>query len=151
MTVGNTNWMVNIDPKDRRGDSTVSALQRLGFVMSVMTIAFGGLFIGPTSMLVKPKTPPDEWWLSLTFGGVELWDVIFPLAGVMLLVCVAKMKHVRTAHIITGAVWVALGLVWSIGGIMHSPSPFFGVGIMALFIGTIHALLAQIYFFEGVE
>ena len=151
MTVTNPTWKVDIDPEDRRGNSTVAALQRLGTVMAVMTIAFGGLFIGSNSMFIKPKTPPDEWWLSLTFGGVEVWDVVFPLAGAMLFICVSKMKHVRTAHILTGSVWVALGLVWSIGGIIHSPSPFFGVGIVALFVGTIHALLAQIYFFEGVE
>lgn len=151
MTIADSVWKVNLDPDDRRGDSTVSALQRLGLVMAVMTIAFGGLFVGPNPMLVKPKTPPDEWWLSLTFGGVELWDVAFPLAGLMLLASVYRMKHVRAAHILTGSVWVALGLIWSIGGIIHNPSPFFGVGIMALFVGTIHALLAQIYFFEGVE
>lgn len=151
MTIADSVWKVNLDPDDRRGDSTVSALQRLGLVMAVMTIAFGGLFIGSPPMLVKPKTPPDEWWLSLTFGGVELWDVAFPLAGLVLLASVCRMKHVRTAHILTGSVWVALGLIWSIGGIIHNPSPFFGVGIMALFVGTIHALLAQIYFFEGVE
>lgn len=151
MTASNTAWKVNLDPDGRQGDSTVSALQRLGLVMAVMTIAFGGLFVGPNPMLIKPKTPPDEWWLSLTVGGIELWDVSFPVAGVVLFACVSRMKHVRTAHILTGAVWVALGLVWSVGGIIHSPSPFFGVGIMALFVGTVHILLAQIYFFEGVE
>lgn len=132
--------------------STIAALQRVGVLMSMKMMIFGLLFIGPQSFLLEPKTPPDAWWMSLDiWQGFSVWDVLFPLVAALLFLSIVKLKRVWCAHYLAGVTWVIMGALWTLGGILYPPSPFFGVGMMSIFVGILHILLAQVWFFEGIE
>lgn len=130
---------------------SVSALKSINYLMSLQAAVIGLFFLGPADFFLRPTSPPDDSWLTFTYFGVELWDVLFPLGAIVLAVCTAVLKRISMAHGFMALVWGMLGGVWSIGGLMNSPSHYFGVGIVSIFISALHISIIRLWRAEGVN
>lgn len=130
---------------------SVSALKSINYLMALQAAVIGFFFLGPNDFFLRPTSPPDEPWLTLTYFGVELWDVLFPLGAIILVVCTAILRRITIAHGFMALVWGMLGVAWSIGGVVNSPSHYFGVGIIGIFVSALHISIIRLWRAEGVN
>ena len=130
---------------------SLSALKSMNYLMALQAAVIGFFFLGPANFFLRPTSPPDDLWLTLTYFGVELWDILFPLGAIILVVCTAILRRVSMAHGFLALVWGVLGVVWSIGGVINSPSHYFGVGIISIFISALHISIIRLWRAEGVD
>ena len=130
---------------------SLSALKSMNYLMALQAAVIGFFFLGPGGFFLRPTSPPDDWWLTLTYLGVELWDLLFPLGAIILVVCTAILRRMTMAHGLMALVWGLLGVVWSIGGVMNSPTYYFGVGIISIFISALHISIIRLWRAEGVN
>ena len=130
---------------------SVSALKSMNYLMALQAAVIGLFFLGPADFFLRPTSPPDDLWLTLTYFGVEVWDILFPLGAIILVVCTAILRRVSMAHGFLALVWGVLGVVWSIGGVMNSPTHYFGVGIISIFISALHISIIRLWRAEGVS
>lgn len=130
---------------------SLSALKSMNYIMALQAAVLGINFLGPTNIFLRPTTPPDDWWLTFTYFGVELWDILFPLGAIILVVCTAILRRISMAHGFLAFVWGTLGVVWSIGGLMNSPTHYFGVGLISIFISALHISIIRLWRAEGVN
>ena len=130
---------------------SVSALKSMNYLMALQAAVIGLFFLGPADFFLRPTSPPDDLWLTLTYFGVEVWDILFPLGAIILVVCTAILRRVSMAHGFLALVWGVLGVVWSIGGVMNSPTHYFGVGIISIFISALHISIIRLWRAEGVN
>ena len=130
---------------------SLSALKSMNYIMALQAAAIGLVFLGPNDFFLRPTSPPDDSWITLTYLGVELWDVLFPLGAIILVVCTAILRRVSMAHGLLALIWGTLGVVWSIGGVINSPTHYFGVGIISIFISALHISIIRLWRAEGVN
>ena len=130
---------------------SLSALKSINYLMALQAAVIGLFFLGPADFFLRPTSPPDDSWITFTYLGVELWDILFPLGAIVLAVCTAVLKRISMAHGFMALVWGMLGGVWSIGGLMNSPSHYFGVGIVSIFISALHISIIRLWRAEGVN
>ena len=130
---------------------SLSALKSMNYLLALQAAVIGFFFLGPANFFLRPTSPPDDLWLTLTYFGVELWDLLFPLGAIILVVCTAILRRMTMAHGLMALVWGMLGVVWSIGGVINSPSHYFGVGIVSIFISALHISIIRLWRAEGVN
>lgn len=130
---------------------SLSALKSMNYLMALQAAVLGINFLGPTNIFLRPISPPDDWWLTFTYLGVELWDILFPLGAITLVVCTAILRNVSVAHGFMALIWGALGVVWSVGGVINSPTHYFGVGLISIFISALHISMIRLWRAEGVN
>lgn len=137
----------------RRGViDSINALRRVNRNMVMQSAVLSLLFLSPASVFLRPMTPPDHRLLSLTIvGSFEAWDLVFPLATLFLWYATWSLKRMTMAHIVMAVAWLALGILWVVGGIQNAPSYLFGTGIFALFISAQHLSLIGVWRAEGVD
>ena len=129
---------------------SLSALKSVNYIMALQAAIIGLFFLGPSNFFLRPTSPPDDSWLTFTYFGVELWDILFPLGAITLAVCTAILRRISMAHGFMALVWGMLGVIWSIGGLMNSPSHYFGVGLVSIFISALHISIIRLWRAEGV-
>lgn len=132
---------------------TIKSLRIVNNLMSVQSFVIAVLFWGPSSVFMRPTTPPDDTWLSLAFwgSGIEIWDFAFVIGAILLLLSTAALQWVGAAHGFLSVTWALLGTLWVIGGMFVAPSYLFGAGVFALFISAQHASMIRIWKAEGVS
>lgn len=130
---------------------SLSALKSMNYLMALQSAVIGLFFLGPNDFFLRPTSPPDDSWLTFTYLGVELWDILFPLGATILAACTAILRRITMAHGFMALVWGTLGAVWSIGGVINSPSHYFGVGIVSIFLSALHISMIRLWRAEGVS
>lgn len=144
-------WLDSYAARNQFSPETIQALKRQNFTMALQSLALTLLFWLPNETFMRPVTPPDSRWISLSWGWFELWDVAFLIGAVLLLFATSSLTWISQAHAYLGICWFTLGLVWVIGGLMVAPTYLFGAGIFALFIAAQHGALIWVWKAEGVE
>ena len=127
------------------------ALSAMNFVLAGSSFVMAVLFWSPPDFFLRPATPPNEIWLSLVLGGVELWDVMFPLAALALVLSTLFHRKLATAHAIAAASWGLMGITWAFHGMVNAPTEFFGVGVLGIFMAAIHVVSIRLWSVERVE
>lgn len=148
MTLINS-WMRNYAEKQTFQSPSVTALKSVNLIMAIMAATVGVLMLGPNDLFLQPTTPPDDWWLSPTIGMFDLWEILFVLGAILLMISTTLLKRIIVAHTLLGLTWFSLGLLWTIGGILNSPSYLFGVGILGIFMALQHVGLIGLWRAEG--
>lgn len=145
-------WLESYASRAQYAPETIQALKRTNFTMALQSFALTILFWLPAETFLRPTTPPDSRWLSLSLGGVfEVWDIAFLLGAIFLVVATSSLTFVSQAHSFLCLCWLTLGIVWVVGGFMAAPTYLFGAGIFALFIAAQHGALIWVWKAEGVE
>lgn len=129
---------------------TIKSLKQVNFGMALQALMLSVLFWGPSSAFLRPTTPPDSIWLSLSYGNFEVWDFAFPIGTFMLLLATVTLSGMARAHLFMALCWLTLGALWIIGGWIAAPSYLFVAGIFALFIASQHASIIRAWRAEGV-
>lgn len=146
-----TRWIDGFAERSRYAPETIRAMKKVNYLMAFQGIALSMLFWGPSSAFMRPMTPPESPWLSLSYGGFEVWDFAFIIASVLLMVATSSLSWVGRAHMLMAACWGLLGVLWIIGGILAAPTYLFGTGVFSLFIASQHAAQVAAWRAEGVE
>lgn len=137
--------------KQKRNQTAMhKALDSLNYFLAATSGLMAFLFWGPPEFFPRPTTPPNEVWLSLSYMGFEIWDVMFPISAVFLFLSTAFYTKLGTAHALAAFTWGSLGLLYSIHGIFFPPTEFFAFGIMALFCSVIHVNAIRIWSAERI-
>lgn len=132
---------------------TITMLRMFNFVTILQLVVMALLFIGPAGRFMRPTTPPDPWWLSLTFSpGFELWDLLFVVAAGLLVYSTIKLRWVVFSHLFAAVSWGLLGLLWVLGFYVTDPPGYLlGAGLFAIFIASQHVAIAGVWKAEGVN
>lgn len=149
MTVINS-WLKEYASNNTAQSPNVTALKALNFLMAIQTAVVGILLLGPGELFLQPSSPPDQWWLSPVVGAFEVWEIVFILGSIFMAIATSALKWVIPAHAFLAICWLGFGLVWTIGGILNSPSYLFGVGILGIFIALQHVGLIGVWRAEGI-
>lgn len=131
---------------------SISSLKGLNFVLSAQAFIYFILFAGPDSKFGKPvgETP---WWLATKMldSEVEIWEVVFALLGVIMVISTLAMYKVTYITSLTGIVWVLFGFTWVLGSFVTDQEILFGSGLLSILIGAGHFTVARAWRAEGVE
>lgn len=149
MTVINS-WLKEYASNNATQSPNVTALKALSFLMAIQTAVIGILLLGPGHLFLQPTSPPDQWWLSPVVGVFGVWEIAFILGSTFMAIATSALKWVIPAHAFLATCWLGFGLVWTIGGILNSPSYLFGVGILGIFIALQHVGLIGVWRAEGI-
>lgn len=144
-------WLDSFASRSQFSPETIQSLKRANVTLALQSIALTLLFWLPSEAFMRPVTPPDSRWISLSFGWFEVWDVAFLIGAAALLLATSSLTGVSYAHAYLGVCWFLLGTVWVIGGLMVAPTYLFGAGVFALFIAAQHGSLIWVWKAEGVE
>lgn len=128
-----------------------TVLKRSSYMLAAQTGAVGVLFLGPSRHFLRPESPPDAFWLALTVGPYEMWDFLFPAACIFMVLAATTKQKIAEAHWFSGAVWLAFGIVWSIGGVLTAPNYLFAAGLLAIFVSAQHFTTLNLWKVEGVK
>lgn len=111
----------------------------------------GSFFFGVQDILtwLDPGEMVGLWHIDpLGFG---IWDVLFPAAGIWLIVATFLTKGVIRAHMFAALVWLSMGTVWVTYSFMFRPDYVFGIGVLSIFVSAQHFVYARLWKAEGVE
>lgn len=149
MTVINE-WIKDYSNKQTFQPPSTTALKSLNFIMAIQTLVVGLLLLGPGDLFLQPTSPPDAWWLSPVLAGFGIWEALMIVGAGILIITTVAMKGVIQSHFLMFVIWFAFGTIWTIGGIMNSPSYLFGVGVLGIFIALQHVGLIGVWRAEGI-
>lgn len=127
------------------------ALKALNYLLAIQSAVIGFFFWGPNVYFLRPISPPDSAWLSMSMFGIEIWDILFPIGVFLIVFSTALLKRVKFSHAYMAVVWGSLGMLWSIAGLIDAPSHLFGVGILSIFLSALHISVIRLWDAEGVE
>ncbi|WNY15158.1 membrane protein [Rhodococcus phage MacGully] len=136
-------------------DPTVRALRTLSILLGFMALAYGAVYLGPDYLIRSPQNAEFyEQQISIV-RHVEaigpIWPFAFIFAGVMILVTVYLGRGLILAHGFALGVWTTYGLAIFLGGLLSEPPSPVLVGVAAIFIGAIHAVMTRAWAGEGVR
>lgn len=143
-------WLDGFAERSRFAPETIKAMKKVNIVMAFQGIVLSMLFWSPASTFLRPTSPPDSYWLSLSYGSWEVWDFAFIISAILLLVATSTLTWVSQAHMFMALCWASLGILWIVGGILAAPTYLFGTGVFAVFIASQHAAQVQVWRAEGV-
>ncbi len=144
------NWIKDYAEKQTFQPANITALKSLNYLMAIIAAVVGALLMGSGNLFLQPSSPPDAQWLAPGVLGFGLWEIVFIIGAILLLVCTALLKGVAAAHVVLAVMWLTFGSLWTIGGVINSPSYLFGVGILGIFMGLQHIALVGVWRAEGV-
>lgn len=144
--------VVAISQKIKRGRGVAepfSSIKRLGYLLGFMSMFMGSLSFSLRSPRFSDLSTPDigpSWHLRpLPF---PLWEVIFIVGGVLLLLSTYYMKYMVSAHVCGAIAWLFSGVVWVVYGILFKPDYVFAFGVLSLFMSAQHTVLAKLWRIE---
>ena len=143
-------WAREYAEKQNFQPANVTALKAMNYLLAVQTAVVGLLLIGPADLFLQPSSPPDSAWLAPTLLGFDLWEILFFIGSFWLIATTAILKGVTFSHAFLGLVWLIFGVLWTVGGIIFSPSYLFGVGVLGVFIALQHVAMMGVWRAEGV-
>lgn len=143
-------WAREYAEKQNFQPANVTALKAMNYLLAVQTAVVGLLLIGPADLFLQPSSPPDSAWLAPTLLGFDLWEILFFIGSFWLIATTAILKGVTFSHAFLGLVWLTFGVLWTVGGIIFSPSYLFGVGVLGIFIALQHVAMMGVWRAEGV-
>lgn len=143
-------WAREYAEKQNFQPANVTALKAMNYLLAVQTAVVGLLLIGPADLFLQPSSPPDSAWLAPTLLGFDLWEILFFIGSFWLIATTAILKGVTFSHAFLGLVWLTFGVLWTVGGIIFSPSYLFGVGVLGVFIALQHVAMMGVWRAEGV-
>lgn len=143
-------WAREYAEKQNFQPANVTALKAMNYLLAVQTAVVGLLLIGPADLFLQPSSPPDSAWLAPTLLGFDLWEILFFIGSFWLIATTAILKGVTFSHAFLGLVWLTFGVLWTVGGIIYSPSYLFGVGVLGVFIALQHVAMMGVWRAEGV-
>lgn len=131
---------------------TVKALKGANVTMALQAVVMFALFLSPTTQFSRPVTPTYPWWLSVSFGGVEVWDLVFPVAAALLVYSTATLRGMTLSHLFSFVVWFSLGMLWLLGGLILGQTGYlFAPGLFAIFVAALHLSVMNGWRAEGVR
>jgi len=143
-------WAREYAEKQNFQPANVTALKAMNYLLAVQTAVVGLLLIGPADLFLQPSSPPDSAWLAPTLLGFDLWEILFFIGSFWLIATTVILKGVTFSHAFLGLVWLTFGVLWTVGGIIYSPSYLFGVGVLGVFIALQHVAMMGVWRAEGV-
>lgn len=143
-------WAREYAEKQNFQPASITALKAMNYLLAVQTAVVGLLLIGPADLFLQPSSPPDSSWLAPTLLGFDLWEILFFFGAFCLMVATSLLKGVTFSHAFLGIVWLGFGVLWTVGGIISSPSYLFGVGVLGIFIALQHIAMIGVWRAEGV-
>lgn len=143
-------WAREYAEKQNFQPANITALKAMNYLLAVQTAVVGLLLIGPADLFLQPSSPPDSAWLAPTLLGFDLWEILFFIGSFWLIATTAILKGVTFSHAFLGLVWLTFGVLWTVGGIIYSPSYLFGVGVLGVFIALQHVAMMGVWRAEGV-
>lgn len=141
-------------PSAKKTEDTdiVKALKSANITMALQAVVMSVLFLLPSTTFQRPVSPPDPWWLSVAFGGVEIWDFVFPVVAVLLFASNWKLKRMTLAHIVAFGAWFSLGVLWMVGDLLLGQQNYlFVAGLFSLFVSALHLSVIRGWRAEGVH
>lgn len=145
-----TDWIKHYAAIQTAQPASVAAVKAMNYLMAIQTGVVGFLLLSPGELFMSPSSPPDAAWLAPSLFGIGAWEALFLVGAVLLVGATSVLKGVVMAHTFLAVSWGAFAVVWTIGGVLSSPSYLFGVGILGIFIALQHIALIGVWRAEGV-
>lgn len=136
--------------RTEREDEALDSLKNMGYLLGFNSIFMGSFFYSNERFFAWTKDSTMlEWWHIRPLG-FAFWDVLFPAAGLWLMLSTMILKGVTKAHYFASAVWFSMGVIWVSYSLIYHPDYVFGTGILSLFISAQHLIYARLWKAEGV-
>lgn len=135
--------------RQKRGSSPLHlALSSFNYILAAKALVMGFLFWGPADFFLRPQSPPNELWVALSYLQIEIWDILFPIGGLALIVATTLYRQLVAAHLLLAFVWGLLGVIWTTHGMISPPTEFFGIGIIGIFMSALHIVAVRLWSVE---
>lgn len=144
-------WLRNFADHHAREDETVEGLRSISHLLGFNSVFMGTFFLTNGSLISWPSEIEMVQWWSYNPLGFGLWDVLFPLSGILLIAATFFRRGVVKAHMLSALVWLAMGVLWVSYSFVYRPEYMFGVGVLAIFIAAQHFVYTRLWKAEGVE
>lgn len=145
------NWLMNFAENQRNKPTTISAMKSFSYLQALQALVMGVAFIGPSKPFASVMNADRALWYALTYKNLEVWDIVFLLGAIFLLISTARLQRLKVAHAVMTLIWFVFGAIWVYAGIITDQSYLFGLGLLSVFIGAQHAVFIRALETEGVE
>lgn len=134
---------------NKRMSEPFSTLKNIGYLLGFMSMFMGSLSFSLKSPRFSDLSTPDigPSWHLRPFP-FPLWEIVFMVGGVLLLLSTYYMKHMVFAHVCGAIAWFFSGAVWVVYGILFRPDYVFAFGVLSLFMSAQHTVLAKLWRIE---
>lgn len=130
--------------------ASLDRVRNLSYLLGFLSIFFASASSNyQASLLGWPLGDGEPAWHIRPFS-FPVFEVAYFVLGAWVVVSTWTGKWLTEAHYVTSAGWVITSLIWVTYGILYKPDYVFAFGIVALFLATLHVIVAQIWKIERV-
>ena len=144
-------WLRRFSDHHSGEDETVEGLKSISHLLGFNAIFMGSFFFGVRGILTWPDPGEMVGLWHIDPLGLGIWDVLFPVAGIWLIVATFLMKGVVKAHMFSALVWLSMGVAWVTYSFLFQPDYVFGIGVLSIFVSAQHFVYTRLWKAEGVE